>query len=599
MLCTFDETGLAIRTMCSEPLLLTRHAMPITTQITGADGYIAAITAASADAAVSRSRTQVLLTWGRTDRSNEMIDRQLIRVHRLDGNLRGVAMSATHTVAYGARGVVYEWASMGGGRNWVPPRELPLPKQVSFTQVSCGEHFSVAIDESGRVYSWGRASSGCLGCGFEADLVLNPALIAALREHKITKVACGATHAACVSSHGLLFTWGWGLRGQLGLGPKKKGREALPTVVSDVREAADVACGAEFTLAVTAQGTLYSWGRGATGQLGHGDLSDRFVPKLLEALQRESVTVIACGAAHALAMNETGEVYAWGDGSLGQLGTGTRSTYSVPQLIGAVGPNGQKLHSISTDSHSVALDSLGRVLAWGVSEFGCLAQSDPFDQLLPAVVGSLQTFRVSAICCSNYATAAIATADAKHAGVDFIRFERSTERPAEDSESGGPVAESAATAQQRIHVIRFAPISVLADAAIKDGSKEAPGRMQQLYEVLLGRVHARQQLWGSMRKRSLTALLPSGWACREDQHGRLVFCDESKRRVSLETVYEFVSESDGPFLSDLLRAPKPPEVAEYEHILENVAGVLAMQHFERSSRVEACYFAMRSDHSMS
>jgi alpha-tubulin suppressor-like RCC1 family protein len=591
--------------MCSDPnppTLLTKHSMTIPTHITGADGYIAAITEASGEAAASQSRKQVLLTWGRTDRSNEMIDRSVIRVHRLDASLRGAAMSPTHTVAYGARGIVYEWANMGGGRTMVPPRELPIPQQVSFTQVSCGEHFSIAIDESGRVYSWGRASSGCLGCGFEADLVLNPALIVALREHRITKVACGATHAACISSNCTLFTWGWGLRGQLGLGPKKRSREALPTVVTDVREAADVACGAEFTLAVTTKGAVYSWGRGTTGQLGHGDLSDRFTPKLLEALQRESVTLIACGAAHALAMNDTGEMYAWGDGSLGQLGTGTRGTYSVPQLIGSVGSSGQKLHSMATDSHSVALDSLGQVYTWGVSEFGCLAQSGSIEQLLPVVVSSLQMFHVSAICCSYYATAAIATEDARLAGIEFISFER----PAEHFERGLPVTESGAPTAQRVHVVRFQPLPVLADAVtrllleeLKDGSEEALSSMQQLYELLLGRLHARQQLWSSLRKRSLNALLPFGWACREDQQGRLIFCDDAKRRILPKTVCEYVPESDRSYLSDLLGTPSPPEITEYGCIIENIAGVLAMQHFERSARDEACYFAARSDHSMS
>ena len=37
-----------------------------------------------------------------------------------------------------------------------------------------------------------------------------------------------------------------------------------------------VACGWRHTVATTMRGNVYSWGRGTSGQLGHGDALDRY-----------------------------------------------------------------------------------------------------------------------------------------------------------------------------------------------------------------------------------------------------------------------------------------------------------------------------------
>lgn len=50
---------------------------------------------------------------------------------------------------------------------------------------------------------------------------------------------------------------------------------------------------------------MYSWGVGADGRLGHGDEADSSVPRLIRALEGKSVSVIACGSEHSLAITGT------------------------------------------------------------------------------------------------------------------------------------------------------------------------------------------------------------------------------------------------------------------------------------------------------
>ena len=47
----------------------------------------------------------------------------------------------------------------------------------------------------------------------------------------------------------------------------------------------------------------------------------------------QGVRQIACGARHVLALCDTGDVYAWGAGTSGQLGLGKTKSYPSPQLV--------------------------------------------------------------------------------------------------------------------------------------------------------------------------------------------------------------------------------------------------------------------------
>ena len=87
-------------------------------------------------------------------------------------------------------------------------------------------------------------------------------------------VACGSSHSASISRRGELFTWGLGVNGELGLGqwtplevPKPRQCYAATRIVS-------ISAGANHTLAIAENGSLWSCGRGRQGQLGIGNLQD-------------------------------------------------------------------------------------------------------------------------------------------------------------------------------------------------------------------------------------------------------------------------------------------------------------------------------------
>ena len=83
---------------------------------------------------------------------------------------------------------------------------------------------------------------------------------------------------------------------------------------------ASVAAGDYHSLAVTAEGALFSFGYGGFGQLGHGDTAHQWLPKRLAGLAKERVASVAAGQDHSLALTVEGALFSFGRGTSGQLG---------------------------------------------------------------------------------------------------------------------------------------------------------------------------------------------------------------------------------------------------------------------------------------
>ena len=84
------------------------------------------------------------------------------------------------------------------------------------------------------------------------------------------------------------------------------------------------ACGWRHSMVVSAEGRVWTFGRGRLGRLGHNDAQDRLVPTLLaaEVFEASRIVTVAAGGGHNMAVGDNGALWAWGGGSSGQLGLG-------------------------------------------------------------------------------------------------------------------------------------------------------------------------------------------------------------------------------------------------------------------------------------
>lgn len=76
--------------------------------------------------------------------------------------------------------------------------------------------------------------------------------------------------------------------------------------------------------------------RGDFGRLGHGDIVDVFIPKPISGLSGVGIITISCGDTHTLALSATGQLYSFGRNQNGQLGTGTDEDSLVPAHVDAL-----------------------------------------------------------------------------------------------------------------------------------------------------------------------------------------------------------------------------------------------------------------------
>lgn len=81
-----------------------------------------------------------------------------------------------------------------------------------------------------------------------------------------------------------------------------------------------ISCGLNHTLALTDEGEVYSWGQGLHGALGTGNKRDAFAPKWVTEYLDEPIAQVSAGGSHSTLVTISGSVYLCGDNSKGQLG---------------------------------------------------------------------------------------------------------------------------------------------------------------------------------------------------------------------------------------------------------------------------------------
>lgn len=200
--------------------------------------------------------------------------------------------------------------------------------------IACGSSHSAAITNCGELYTWGLGEYGRLGHGDNCTQ-LKPKRVEALSGHRVVQVACGSRDAQtlALTEEGIVFSWGDGDFGKLGRG----GSEGclLPQQVDKLNNAGvlQIECGAQFSLALTESGEVWTWGKGDYYRLGHGTDQHVRKPMPIQSLRGHKIVHVAVGALHCLAVSDSGRVYAFGDNDHGQQGTGSTAVNKKPSMV--------------------------------------------------------------------------------------------------------------------------------------------------------------------------------------------------------------------------------------------------------------------------
>ncbi|NIL64793.1 RCC1 domain-containing protein [Salinispora arenicola] len=309
-----------------------------------------------------------------------------------------IAAGDAHSVALTAAGTVLAWGDNshgqlgdGTGADSLTPVGVNLPAGVTASAVAAGRDHSVALTSAGAVLAWGGNSFGQLGDGTVVDRS-TPVAVALPPSTTVTAVAAGATHSVALTSAGTALAWGGNSFGQLGDGTVVDRSTPVAVALPPSTTVTAVAAGGNHSVALTSAGTALAWGRNFFGQLGDGTVVDRSTPTVVSLPAGVTASAVAAGRIHSLALTTAGGVLAWGNNTFGQLGDGTTTTSSSP--VSVTLPAATTITAISArdSQHSVAMTSAGAALSWGRNLRGQLGdgtttnRSTPVDVDLPAGV---------------------------------------------------------------------------------------------------------------------------------------------------------------------------------------------------------------------
>ncbi len=321
-------------------------------------------------------------------------------------NLTGVSQVAAgwdHALALTSDGTVWAWGAgnegqLGNGSTAESPVPEQVPSLTGVTQIAAGDAFSLALTSDGSVWAWGYNGQGQLGNSSTTGSAV-PVRVAGLTG--VTQIAAGIEFGLALRSDGTVWAWGMNSSGELGNGTTAN--SAVPVQVTGLSQVTQIAAGGSFAMAARTQGfvstltSVWTWGDDQFGELGDGAGVPRSTPEQVSGLSVPSVRQIVAGAEFSMVLGSDGSVWAWGADYDGQLGNA--ATYTAQRRpVETVGMASGITHISAGVNHVLALRSDGTVLAWGDDSAGEIGDGTASESpALPAeVTGLTNVTQVSA-----------------------------------------------------------------------------------------------------------------------------------------------------------------------------------------------------------
>ncbi|KAG9448875.1 hypothetical protein H6P81_008840 [Aristolochia fimbriata] len=354
----------------------------------------------------------------------------------LPPDISSVGAGHYHSLAVTSEGEVWAWGRNEEGQlgrgvkaprdSWNKPTRVEGLDGVRVRATFASAVASMAIDDNGSLWVWGKSKRGQLGLGKGITEAWRPTKVEALAGEKIVKVSLGWGHALAQTADGKLFGWGYAAMGRLGNvgkaledsdlantisspSPKKscsiqQDAENLvlhqierekhmpliwnPCLVQELHghEVIDVACGLDHSIVLRGDKVLLSGGDNTYGQLGRTTEGSDLLPVDTDL----PAACMATGLGHCLAICQVAEeamqVFSWGWNCSSQLGR--EGPESRPQLVD--GFAGETPVSVSCGRvHSLVLTSKGEIWTWGSGKNGRLGLGSSSDEAEPTLVESL------------------------------------------------------------------------------------------------------------------------------------------------------------------------------------------------------------------
>ena len=291
-----------------------------------------------------------------------------------------IAAGNYHSLALDQNGRAWAWGRNSSGQigdgtddgDRVVPTAASMPPGVLFTAIAAGGSYSLALDRNGHAWAWGYNYYGQIGDGTYLNVRVVPTATTMPPGITFIAIAAGAAHALALDQHGRAWAWGWNRDGQIGDGTHDNFR-LVPTapLMPSGTTFSTIAAGNYHSLALDQNGHAWVWGSNPYGQAGDGtDDNLRLLPTATQMPANVTFTAIAGGSWHALALDQHGHAWVWGANNVGQAGDGTIGNRRLVPTAVTMAPGDAFAAVASGQFHPLGLDRHGRAWGWGSNGFG-------------------------------------------------------------------------------------------------------------------------------------------------------------------------------------------------------------------------------------
>ena len=271
---------------------------------------------------------------------------------------------------------------------------------TTWKQVDCGHKFTAAIKTDGTLWTWGRNNQGQLGNGTTTN---NPSPVQ-IAGTTWKQVSAGFESMGAIKTDGTLWTWGINEWPNVTLGVGDSTNRSSPTQVSGTTWK-QISMGRRSAAAIKTDGTLWCWGDRGDGGVGDGVISG-FV-SMSSPIQTTAGGTnwkqVSVGVNNVSAIKTDGTLWTWGNGASGQNGDGTATTRSTPIQI-----PGTTWKQIDKSSYykSAAIKTDGTLWTWGANPYGDLGDNTTTDRSSPVQTIAAGT-NWKMVACGHYFMMAI------------------------------------------------------------------------------------------------------------------------------------------------------------------------------------------------
>lgn len=250
-----------------------------------------------------------------------------------DNNWVKIATGNYHSIALKANGTIWTWGQnsygqLGDGTTATRTAPVQIGTGTDWVSVASGDNYIVALKSNGTLWAWGRNIRGQLGDGTTIDKS-SPVQIGTANNWKT--IAPGSEHTFAIKTDGTLWGWGDNLTYQLGDGTQVS--KTSPIQIGTATNWKSVAGGSVHSLGIKTDGTLWSWGYNFYGQLGNGTKAINYTP-IQVGTETNWRSIVANYDYSSVAIKTDGTLWTWGRNNSGQLGDGTTIDRLIPTKIG-------------------------------------------------------------------------------------------------------------------------------------------------------------------------------------------------------------------------------------------------------------------------